>query len=236
MLQAISQKKSTIHLRYLGARDGVEGKVYEEDELTSLLLGPLQFMPEKTAALFWHLLLIEMKAPSYTSTPPVSAHIRFWPRFPAEQGRTIEPDMFVELRWADGTIFKLIVELKWRASLSGDDQLHRQWEHCISDDERNNAFHLFIAPETSAAQAARSYLDKDPWKERLIEISWYELMGVFDDLNSNNFGVWPELVVNTLDRLGIRRFKGFDYLCYPSTIFETNQQPLFWNGPISSDY
>lgn len=119
-------------------------------------------MPEKTAALFWHLLLIEMKAPNYTSSSPDSAHIGFWPKFSAEQGRTIEPDMFVELRWADGTIFKLIVELKWRAPLSGNDQLHRQWEYCI--DERINAFHLFIALETSAAQAARSCPDKDPWK------------------------------------------------------------------------
>lgn len=234
MLQAIHQRKSKIYRRYLGERDGTEAKVAEEDELTALLLGPLQFMPERNAALFWHQLLLEFEAPNYCpDTSPEGLCMKFWPSFPAGSRQRVEPDLLVELTWPDGKTLKLIVELKWRAPLSGDHQLHRQWQHCLTSQEQATAYHLFIAPETSEAQAALGSDTGDIWKGRLLSISWYELMGLFDQ-SYLDLGVWPEMMTHTLDCLGIHRFKGFKSLHSAPEVVFSAQRPVFWNSPIHS--
>lgn len=72
MLHAINQGKGKIYKRYLGHRDGTEKRVYEEDEITALLLGPLALLPEKESAAFWHYLLHNLEAPGYTEQLPVN--------------------------------------------------------------------------------------------------------------------------------------------------------------------
>lgn len=229
MLHAINQNKSNIYKRYLGHRDKQGERVHEEDELTALLLGPLALLPEQDCAAFWHHLLLYLKAPDYTATQPTSAEMSFWPSIKIELNRRIEPDLMVSLVWTDGTQIKLIVELKWRAPLSGDDQLHRQWEFCLSSAEKKTGYHLFIAPETSNALAAKNSELGNIWKGRLLDISWYQLLGMFENLPTN-LQPWAKQVRATLEKLRIQRFKGFQQLKPTQKLNWLKTTPIFWKG------
>lgn len=231
MLHAINQGKSGIYKRYLGHRDGEEVRVNEEDELTALLLGSLALLPEQDVAVFWHHLLIYLQAPGYTSLLPVKANMIFWPSVPAEPKQRIEPDLMVELVWPEGQRISLIVELKWRAPLSGKDQLHRQWRYCLSDTEKNVGYHLFIAPETGAAIIAKGSNLGNIWNGRLLDVSWYRLIGMFDLLPSN-LQPWAKQVRATLKKLGIQRFVGFKKLQATPVLGCVAGKPLFWKGML----
>lgn len=54
MLHATVKGKSALHERYLGRRDEGERRVHEEDEITSAIFGPLDFMAPAEVARFWH--------------------------------------------------------------------------------------------------------------------------------------------------------------------------------------
>lgn len=47
MLQAITRKKTSRHMRHLGIRDKGENSVRTEDEITSLVFGPLEYMDKR---------------------------------------------------------------------------------------------------------------------------------------------------------------------------------------------
>lgn len=54
MLHAFSHKKSRLYQRYLGHRDETsERRVTEEDEITSLMMGPLAFLSPAAITAFW---------------------------------------------------------------------------------------------------------------------------------------------------------------------------------------
>ncbi len=239
MLQAINQGKTNIYNRYgdpnkVGHREKGE-RVTAEDEITALILGPLELIPGHLSAIFWGTLLSTFKIQYVPSNFPDKAEIAFWPsRKNLLSGRTIEPDIVVDLKWSSGESLLLLIEMKWRAPLSGEDQLHIQWTEFLSEEERNSALHLFIAPETSEALKASGI--SDVWSGRLLAISWFDILSILQDKIRKNdrtyepLKPWMNQVVALLDKLGIRPFRGFKGLRLPNNNICKEANYLFWNG------
>lgn len=224
MLHAFTHNKTRLHLRYLGHREAGEGRVSEEDEITALIIGPLAFLPAQAIGVFWRA-LIEQKdrrLPLRLPAEPVDrANMRFWPR------RGIEPDLLVELYWRSGKRVLLVVEFKWNSPLSGRDQLHRQWREFLNTDERDAAYHIFIAPEVSAGLNALG--SDDIWNGRLLLRSWHDVLAVLSRLQGPNaelLGKWKEQVLAFFERLQITQFHGFMTLATPTV---PGAKPVFWN-------
>lgn len=226
MLHAITQRKTNIYRRYLGVREPGDVKVAEEDELTALLLGPLALMPPTVSAMFWMKLLRLSKAPSIPNTDPLSAIMEFWPSRPDGDGGRIEPDLQVKLLWPDGQRYLILVELKWRAPLSGNNQLHRQWMEYLSPHERKKAWHVFIGRETS--EALKALGQKDVWNGRLLPMSWFEMLGMLEQMGIADLNPWVEQVSSVLKCLGIRRFQGFR--SFPQSTYRHKNEVVFWRG------
>jgi hypothetical protein len=223
MLHAFTHGKTRLHKRYLGHRDEGEGRVYEEDEITALLMGPLDYLPAEAVGRFWKaLILLGRDIPDlpFPSEPVERAEMFFWPR----QG--IEPDLLVKLDWPTGERRILLFEFKWHASLSGDQQLHLQWENFLTADERKEAYHLFIAPELSAGLNAIGA--RDIWNGRLLLRSWISILGVLSALDCSGYpGLdrWRAQVAAFLWKVEVKPFQGFSGLVPPVT---ANLSPVFW--------
>ncbi|MDR6232782.1 hypothetical protein [Pseudomonas oryzihabitans] len=223
MLQAFYYGKSRLHQRYMGYRDAGETRVSEEDEITALIMGPLEFLPPADVGKFWRALVEPTANQSQLPFPKglvECASLHFWPR------RGIEPDLLVELCWPTGERRLLLVEFKWKAPLSGDDQLHRQWQEFLTNTERQQAYHLFIAPDISSGLNAKS--EKDIWEGRLILHSWLSVLGLIRTISttgSPGLDRWQARVTDFLRKVGIRRFQGFINLGLPTY---PQHQPVFW--------
>lgn len=228
MLHAITHKKGILYRRYIGHRD--EGtRVHEEDEITSLIFGPLSMLPQKLSGLFWHGLLREFGASNLPTPSPVNCRMFFWPSKVCN-GRRIEPDLVVELDWANGKSASFLVEFKWKAPLSGEDQLHRQWLEYFTVAERENGWHLFIGLETSAATVAEE--SHNVWNGKLIKLDWIKILGFMSKTprqgEFHDLLPWIEQITRAFERIGIKPFRGFSHI-EPSMIrsFPTR---VFWKG------
>ena len=225
MLHAFRREKSRLYKRYLGHREEGERRVCEEDEITALILGPMDYLPPAAVGIFWRA-VIEQCSPelplAFPPGPVVRAEMHFWPR------RNIEPDLLIELHWAGGVRRLLLVELKWNAGLSGSDQLQLQWREFLTSAEREVAYHVFIAPEISAGVTALS--KENIWGGRLLLRSWVSILHVLQHLGSapdDGFAKWKSQVVSFLARLGIKPFRGFAGFNVPQN---TSGSPIFWSS------
>lgn len=57
MLHAFCHKKSGLYKRYLGHREQGEKRVCEEDEITALIMGPLDYLSAEATGMFWRALI-----------------------------------------------------------------------------------------------------------------------------------------------------------------------------------
>lgn len=234
MLHAIQQNKSKFYRRYHGERQDRSGerRVSEEDEITSTFFGPLDFMSIDNVWRFWQTLLrIAGKVDVLDETIPQSIHLKLWPK------RKIEPDGLLTMEWPNGKQLIIVIEIKWHAPLSGDRQLHKQWLTFLTEDERQNAYHLFIAPNISEGIAARSEDEQPVWdtnNHRLILLSWAEVRTSLNQLQSgledSTVKRWSFYADGFLEKIGVYRFNGFGvlnriHLDEPLTINEA----VFWN-------
>lgn len=222
MLHAFNHGKSHLYRRYLGHREMGEKRVCEEDEITALLMGPLDYMPASAVELFWRGLVERQGhriSPGFPSATASHVRMRFWPR------RGIEPDLVVELGWASGERRILLVEFKWNAPLSGEWQLQRQWLEYLTEEERADAYHLFIAPDISSGLNAVS--SHDVWNGQLILHSWISVLNGLRHIKTEYVGLqsWIRQTEVFLDKLGIVRFEGFHGLGMPPTL---DRSPVFW--------
>jgi len=229
MFQAFIRRKSRLYKRYLGYREPGERRVSEEDEITALIMGPLEYLPPEAQVLIWRTIL-EWHQPDpplpFPNTSVKDAQIRFWPR------TTIEPDLLVELEWMCGTRRIILVEFKWNAPLSGQYQLHRQWKEYLSKEQKKNAIHLFIGPETSPAINAIS--ESNIWKGRLVARSWSNIASSLRKIKLNpnrGLSVWSTQVISFLKLLNLNSFQGFDHLQPPSNPAIKGNNVFFRSAP-----
>ena len=243
MLHAIEKGKTKYFRRYLGHRDGEERNVHEEDEITSTVLGPLDFLAPSDIHDFWRRVLETAGYSEFLPQEhPVSARIELWPRRYFDNNNSfIEPDTIVRFRWSDGKSRLLLVEMKWRAKLSGEDQLHQQWLHFLSEEERSQALHLFIAPELSAGAKAPNNEDAggDVWSKmagisRLVLVPWLHIRSVFSALGqeSSPLGRWAQVADKFLEKVQIKKFKGFHNLTSNISLPPSQPKTVFWKPPL----
>lgn len=210
MLHAFSGKKSQLYKRYLGHREAGEKRVCEEDEITALIMGPLDFLPACAAGAFWKAVIEKEAAYAelpFPAGPPRQASMHFWPR------QKIEPDLLVELTWPDGERRILLIEFKWNAPLSGQNQLQRQWTEYLTCEQRRIAYHLFIAPDLSEGFNALG--QDNVWKGRLVLRSWVTILETLQGMNGlggTGFERWKHQVSTVLGLLSVKRFQGFEGL------------------------
>ncbi|WP_227106946.1 hypothetical protein [Chromobacterium rhizoryzae] len=224
MLHAFTRNKSRLYRRYLGHRDHNEKRVPEEDEITALIMGPLAFLPASEIGRFW-MALVRWGNPKivFPKGAVTHAEMAFWPK-----RRNIEPDMLVTLSWGDDHQL-LLVEFKWRAPLSGDDQLYKQWQEYLSHGEREHAWHLFIAPDTT--EGSKAIMREDVWDGRLLLRTWFDVLNTLhhlNELNTTHLHRWSEEVIGCLAKLGIRPFRGFKHLS--AVEFTSPRGFVFWRG------
>lgn len=227
MLHAINQHKTSFYKRYLGHRDAEEVRVQEEDEITSLIMSPLAFLPPQEIGIFWERLVFAESKYEIRSDPVKRAKMFFWPR-----RNNIEPDMLVQLEWETGEKRYLMVEFKWNASLSGEDQLQNQWCNFLSDEERSAAYHIFIAPSVSCAITARR--QNDVWHGRLVLRSWLQILSILNELTISSEGeglfLWARQVMYLLQSIKIQPFTGFDKISGMTALPIIHGSPLFFRG------
>lgn len=225
MLHAIAQKKSRIYRRYLGERDDpAEKKITAEDEIVSILTGPLAYMTPGSCWAFWLALAnhrsLRVECPN---GEPTQVDMRFW-----DKNQKIEPDLRIDFSWkGEKRIF--LVEFKWRSSLSGENQLHDQWRHYLSPEEHACATHIFIGLDTGGAQQAVKR--EDLWAEKIILLTWMDVKSTLESLSSHQcsaLSMWSGQASKFLELVGIHSFRGFTHLIAPpipagdSVLFRTN--------------
>lgn len=228
MLHASYQKKSGIYKRYIKGPDDFSGNqernIHREDEIVSTIIGPLDFFEPALAYRFWSNLL-KIAGNSDFLLPEIglkSVNIEFWPF------KRVEPDAHVTFEWDGGMKRILIIEFKWHADLSGDNQLHDQWCKYLEKTDRDRALHLFIAPEISSGIKAKN--KQDIWGNSLLLISWLQIRGTLELLKSDESGLgrWAEYANNFLHRVGINHFKGFEHIAKDCAKPRDIPSILFW--------
>ncbi|WP_236235378.1 hypothetical protein [Pseudomonas faucium] len=225
MLHAFNQKKSRLYQRYLGVRhDPQERRITAEDEITSLVMGPLAFLGAPSIGLFWQkLIALQLHDVDFPAGAPDTADMWFWPK---REG--IEPDLHVRLCWGDQTR-TVLVEFKWRAPLSTPTQLHDQWRRYLEPEEQANAYHLFIGLDASEALGARAR--DDIWNGRLLACNWFNVMTVLTNLEAlshEGLVLWSKQVTALFALLNVPTFRGFETL---EAVPRPNACPEFFNSP-----
>jgi len=205
-------------------REASEGRVTQEDEVTSNVFGTLEFLPESSVAVFWTHLL-SWHAPSFDlpSGRATGASMRFWP----SRGK-LQPDLLVELKWGS-EIRLLLVELKWRSDLSGEDQLHKQWQLFLSPEERAVALHIFIGIDT--AEGIKALARENVWCGRMLLLSWMQVLStvrLVRNADSPQLCCWAQHVTSFLRLVGISPFLGFRQ--FPPIELPVQNEPAFWKG------
>jgi len=229
MLHAIIQNKTQCHRRYLGHRDDDGHRLTAEDEITSTVFGPLNFMEAGPVLRFWRSVLNQSGVVDvFPATPPDSCKLRLWPsrRVEDSERSRIEPDAHLTFSWLEGARIDILVEVKWRHSLCPDnvaDQLRQQWIKYLDDDARGNCWHIFIAPAISEGIAVSCGSDGRLWRGgKLILMSWVQLRDVLSSIGEGEDGLsrWAKDTDGFLEKIGVRRFKGFAHCYLQQTIPE----------------
>lgn len=231
MLHATARNgKSTLYKRYLRERDGEERKVCQEDEITSIIFGPLDFLSPTDGHRFWQRVL---KAAGHAeflpATPPLKMSMDMWAR---RKYVAIEPDIVITMDWAVDVQRILLIELKWEAKLS-DNQLQKQWQKYLKNDAQcDQALHLFIAKTISEGVQART--SKDVWQkgDSLVLLPWLKIRTALGDFSkeASALGRWAKLADHFLERVGIAKFSGFDQLSSCVAPLPILPHTLFWHS------
>lgn len=197
MLHAIYHNKGQLWKRYIGQRDGLEGNVHAEDEITSAFLGTQEFLDPEHVWRLWQAIVGEKIIPPNAEHSPVSFAIKLWPR------RGIEPDAMITFVWSNCAERHLMIEFKWDAGESGDGQLEKQWKEFLSDNERENALHLFIAKDIGPALP---YLNQ--W--RMCPITWLHVRSALMSIpRDGKLATYCDLMDRFLEKIQIYPFNGF---------------------------
>lgn len=242
MLHAFARNKSRAYKRYLGVRDASEPRVSVEDEITSLIFGPLEFLSALDNWILWKIVLQSplsvrtcgpLPSEFFSDFSPSSCQLDFWPR-----KDNVEPDLVINFADSTGETRSLLIELKWDAGVSGLDQLEKQWLR-YQESEHDRCLHLFIAKrarELVPDVALWTYREANGTEAvRLRAIRWHEFKHEIAKIPaasaaSSSLMRWAVLVNEFLGQLEIRPFLGFhDSIRLAEAIpYVDNQDILFW--------
>lgn len=237
MLHAYNRRKSRLYNRYQEVKsllsEDENRKIPAEDELTSTIIGPMDFLQPGDIYSFW-LKLITTISPSsfddgqFPATAPSGVEHHFWPR-----RHGTEPDLMIHLQWQNGERRILLIEIKWRAGLSGNDQLHKQWNNFLDINERAISTHIIISLREHDLSFKKDTKNNDWPNSKLISLTWMQWKRELEKCRSSNifsvsFKNWARVACDLLEKLDVNHFRGFRNLQAP--IFSnTKTSSIFWN-------
>jgi hypothetical protein len=238
MLHAIEKNKSKLYERYRGVRAFHDrGNLTMEDEITSIIFGPLEFMSVTDV---WDIAKILLgKACNIDNHSPTKFELKFWEKLKKDDGNHIEPD--AELIFLDGEkrLLGILIELKWNAP-EGENQLEKQWAAFNEKMGNCPVHHLFIAKKIAANKVTEK-VNSANLHDKLVAVSWDDVKSSLYALHSSkSFAVsrWADLSSNFIQcALSGRPFTGFGtedgFGQYPEIDFSSlEQRPLFWDDHL----
>jgi len=245
MLHAIAKKKSLRHKIYHldklnKLQRSEESVVRAEDEITSTILGPLDFLNFDETYKFWREIVRLKKSddsqPILPIESPNSGSVEFWPM------RSVEPDAFFKYEWCDGKCVNFLVELKWMAPISGKEQLHRQWNEFLEESQKKNSVHVFISPNAiTGINAINAYSLSEQHRKQIVNLSWSQICEVLNKFEKEDgkLSRWAKLSKDFLSRVGVGVFEGFagitSNLSESAFDYDKNSFAPFYFRKISED-
>jgi len=213
-----------------------------EDEITSIVFGSLEFLPVSDCWVFWKALLNSPANQGESGAlprdffenefQPESCEFQFWRKFSG-----IEPDLWIQFIGTNKDERNLLVEIKWDAPLSGENQLERQWEEYSED--RSKSLHVFIAKNLREFPTNKKIWMNDGDKEscRLRGVRWHSLRQEINKISKYYPGMeklkrWSNLVDGFLGLVGINTFVGFDETKKNTEALSVSPEIVsrFWQG------
>jgi hypothetical protein len=121
-----------------------------EDVLTSAVFGSLKYVAPHEGLLRWlgEANTLEGARPASAIPDPVYVEYQFWPRWYESGCVACEPDLALTIRVADGSIWLVCIEAKYRSGKSSlavddaeapNDQLAREWDNLVCVSKRLSA-------------------------------------------------------------------------------------------------
>ncbi|WP_295454695.1 hypothetical protein [uncultured Thiodictyon sp.] len=221
MLHAINHRK-TEHCRgYLGHRAESAKRFNAEDEITSIVFGPLDFMEDRQVCRFWQAVFTQIgKGCVIGDLVSARSSVRLWPRrpIPGNIGKPKEPDAHIAFSSKDGARVDILIEVKWRQRLvrkKVEFQLRQQWQEYLEDGTRTDCWHFFIAPNIGDTISGQCLQGQDIWPAgRLIAFTWMDLRNVLTGLAGDYDGLarWAAATDCFLEKIGVCHFRGFAHL------------------------
>jgi hypothetical protein len=231
-------------------------KEFVEDEVTSTVFGPLQFMSPQDA---WDAVVSAglIKKDNNLSVAPVRDHaISFWqfyknPDPNKGDWQRKEPDAVFRLDFGDSGKLWLVLEVKWTAKQSSHDrngngaQLAHQWMATkkAAKDEGAHVRQAYLTLHQSEAisgisedkQPVVSGFEFDQWRKEAkpVPITWLDVRKNLSAIEQKQtpIGRWAKEVCNFLGIRGVRSFHGFadvDLDCNFCDVAFRFQQPFRW--------
>lgn len=217
MLHANHSRKSRLpFLRYVANANEQSHRRTQEDEITSIVFGPLDFMPEASVK--------RILAALFGSEPIPEDHrvsIMLWPRY-----GNVEPDVvFIEQLEAERNR-AYVLEIKWNAPL-GDDQVDRQ-RAAVRDSNIDLMGHIVLSRYPIEVDSNSKNLTWMDFNDSILQV-------LRNDRRDTIAKRWAELAWSFLESCNVRHFAGFSN--FPGCPDESEQSGnrIFWSGPINWD-
>jgi len=204
---AFSHKTRLPAHRYVSARQTNESRRTQEDEITSVVFGPLDFMAtDSRRRLVAHLFGVPIADDSDVS-------LEFWPRWDG-----VEPDVvFIETA-KNATRKAFVIEVKWNAPL-GEDQVGRQIRAIEGLPGVTEVKHLVLSRQTYPVDSPSRNMTWMDFKERIKTIT-----------NDSVLVRWSTLVCEFLELCNVRHFLGFGSLPACDLSAYDKGSTIFWPG------
>lgn len=220
MLYATYRQKTHLPQYLYAKKNNIGTRRTPEDEITSIIFGSLDWMPNHTAYRLWKHLVNE----DYSDPIGWTVRTELWPKTGG-----VEPDVKATLTHSGGEQQTIVVEVKWDAPLH-ERQLLDQWEQAFNPEERLKGHHVFIGKTKAMAESVGQ------WHQGLQTYTWLDFIDALKDkkLTAGDAMLkrWVDVVVTFLHASGIRLFRGFNHLileCNPAVIDDHHGQ-VFWGG------
>lgn len=215
MLHATHSRKSRLPFeRYVASANEQGHRRTQEDEITSIVFGPLDFMSETTVK--------RIVAALFSSEPIPETHrvsMMLWPRY-----GNVEPDV-VFIEHPEGERDRAyVLEVKWNAPL-GDDQVDRQ-RVAVRDSNIDLIAHVVLSRYPIEVDSHSKNLTWMDFKDRVLQT-------LRDESRDTTAKKWAELTWSFLESCNVRHFGGFSNFAGCPNESERIGNRIFWYDPIN---